>query len=90
MTDDEQVSLLHQLIREHFPHAPQTLAPELRFGPDLRGDSLSVIELVTAIETELHVRLPDAAAAAARTVGDLTALVRATARTRASGPAAPQ
>lgn len=66
---------VYQVIRRRYPFAPEVLRPEMGFGVDLAGDSLTFIELVGDIEVELGVRLPDEEAAAVRKIGELVDLV---------------
>lgn len=52
------------------------LSPDSRFAEDLGVDSLDFLQLVMAVEEATGLRLDDKAAAAARSVGDLLALLR--------------
>jgi len=51
------------------------MSPDSRFAEDLGVDSLDFLQLVMAVEEATGLRLDDKAAAAARSVGDLLALV---------------
>lgn len=66
---------VYRVIRGRYPFAPEILKPEMGFGVDLAGDSLTFIELVGDVEVQLGVRLQDEEAAAVRTIGELVALV---------------
>lgn len=52
------------------------LGPEASLVDDLGVDSLFFLSLVTSLEREFNVRLPDAEAARLRTVGQVTAAVQ--------------
>ena len=52
------------------------VSPDSRFAEDLEVDSLDFLQLVMAVEEATGLRLDDKAAAAARSVGELLALVR--------------
>jgi acyl carrier protein len=71
--EDEEILAV---IARTLDTAPERLEPQLRFDTDLGLDSLTVVEIVMAVEDATGLRFDDEEAAAATSVGDLLALVR--------------
>jgi len=63
------VVLLRELASEILAVSPTDVQEESRFREDLGADSLDLVELITAIEDRLHVRLPAGQLTEIRTVG---------------------
>jgi acyl carrier protein len=90
---DEQraamVALLRELASEILAVSPMDVQEESRFREDLGADSLDLVELITAIEDRLQVRLPPGQLTDIRTVGQaldaLEALPRDSSRQQAKG-----
>lgn len=68
LTDVEQKTLA--IITGYFKKHHGALDLDTRLREDLGADSLDLVELVFALEQELGVTIPDAAAAEIRTIGD--------------------
>ncbi len=81
MTGDDEGRVLAALATE-LGRPLEALRPELRFADDLGVDSLDFVRLVMVVEEATDLRLDDKAAAAARDIGALLALVQ---RTRLEG-----
>ena len=59
-----------KIIAEQFEVAAEKVTPTARFIEDLKADSLSVVELVLAIEEAFGIEIPDEDAEKIKTVGD--------------------
>jgi len=67
---------LDRIIAEIYLRSAETLTAEQKLDEDLGGDSLTVVELVMAIERKMDVKLPDRGIGKIKTVGELRELVR--------------
>lgn len=61
---------VRKIIAEQFEVAVDKVMPTARFIDDLKADSLSVVELVLAIEEAFNLEIPDEDAEKIKTVGD--------------------
>jgi acyl carrier protein len=68
------VDELKSLIHKNFDIAPETIDENAAFS-DYDLDSLTLAELMFAIDDELHVDIPDSAFADIRTLAQLAAVV---------------
>ncbi|MBK8085681.1 MAG: acyl carrier protein [Devosia sp.] len=66
--------IVRQAVADFTGRAPEALAAETRLDDPDMLDSLSKVAVITQVEAETGLRLPDDAAAAADTVGALVAL----------------
>ena len=62
--------LMRELASEILAVSPMEVQEESRFREDLGADSLDLVELITAVEDRLHVRLPTGQLTDIRTVGE--------------------
>ncbi|MCX4312585.1 MAG: acyl carrier protein [Clostridia bacterium] len=58
-------------LAEYFEIAPETITRDTSFADDLKADSLALMELMFALESETGVTLPDDIMENVKTVGDL-------------------
>ena len=65
------------ITQDHLGLEPGEIEPGKSFIDDLAADSLDVLELIIAIESEYAIEISDDESAAIRTVADATALVLA-------------
>lgn len=75
MNDDEILTGVREVAREHLGHAGE-LAPGMRLIEDLELDSIRLLTLAVEVENRFRVRLDEEDEAAIETVGDLVAAVR--------------
>ena len=70
MTRDEIVAGLAEILEEVAGVNPDDVAEEKSFTDDLDVDSLSMVEIATAVEDKFGVAIPDDELANIKTVGD--------------------
>ena len=83
---------LRGIVADLLGVGPEQLAPHVSLTDDLAADSLDLVEIALAIETELRIEIPQRAIEKVRTYGDLvqTALAHAEpAEVAAAEPSAP-
>ncbi|MEY8689068.1 MAG: acyl carrier protein [Leptothrix sp. (in: b-proteobacteria)] len=68
------IDQLKQLIHEQFDVAPDTIDPDAPFA-SYNLDSLTVAELMFAIDDQFHVEIPDSAATTVTTLRGLAELL---------------
>jgi len=71
---------VQKIVAEQFEVAVDKVTPTARFIDDLKADSLSVVELVLAIEEAFGLEIPDEDAEKIKTVGDAINYVKAHAK----------
>jgi len=71
---------VRKIVAEQFEVAVDKVTPTARFIDDLKADSLSVVELVLAIEEAFGLEIPDEDAEKIKTVGDAINYVKAHAK----------
>ena len=70
----DTIDHLKQLIHEQFDVDPKTIDPDAPFA-DYNLDSLTVAELLFAIEDHFHVHVPDSAATTVTTLRGLSSML---------------
>jgi acyl carrier protein len=73
-------SRVNTLVVEHLGVETRLLAPEANLLDDLGADSLDVVELVMAIESEFGIAVPDEEVENIRTIGDIVSYLGVHAR----------
>lgn len=76
MTQDSLQARLVQLAAARFKRDPSTLDPEADFFEQLGIDSFKAMELLSALENEFNVEIPDYELQGVTTLGALAALIR--------------
>lgn len=71
---------VRKIVAEQFEVAVDKVTPTARFIDDLKADSLSVVELVLAIEEAFGLEIPDEDAEKIKTVGDAINYVKSHAK----------
>jgi acyl carrier protein len=71
---------VQKIVAEQFEVSVDKVTPTARFIDDLKADSLSVVELVLAIEEAFGLEIPDEDAEKIKTVGDAINYVKAHAK----------
>ncbi len=74
-TTEEIQSGLAEILEEVAGVLPADATPEKSFTEDLDVDSLSMVEIATAVEDKFGVAIPDDELANIRTVGDATSFI---------------
>ena len=64
-------SRIRSIVSDQLGVATDEIRSESRIADDLGADSLDVVELVMQLEDEFDIEVPDDAAEAIRTVGDV-------------------
>lgn len=77
-TEIEQQIL--QVIARHFKVDAECLMTQATFEKDLKGDSLTIMELILALEKAFGIHVPDEQVGKLRTVGQLVEYVRCSIR----------
>jgi len=62
---------LRGIVADLLGVGPEQLAPHVSLTDDLAADSLDLVEIALAIETELRIEIPQRAIEKVRTYGDL-------------------
>ncbi len=70
MTREEVEKRFMELVAEEAGVAPEEVRLDQDFQDDLKMDSLSVVELLMAVQEEMGVYVPDEELESIRTVGD--------------------
>jgi acyl carrier protein len=76
MTEQEIDAKVKELICQQLEVSEDQLAPEASFVDDLKADSLAVVELVLALETEFNIEIPDEDTEKIRTVKDAITYIK--------------
>jgi acyl carrier protein len=66
-----------KIVAEQFEVSLDKVMPNSLFMDDLKADSLSVVELVLAVEEAFNLEIPDEDAEKIKTVGDVINYVKA-------------
>lgn len=66
-----------KLVADQFEVSVEKITPSSLFVEDLKADSLSVVELVLAVEEAFGLEIPDEHAEKIKTVGDVVNYVKA-------------
>jgi len=74
-TTEEILSGLAEILEEVAGVTPEDAPPEKSFTEDLDVDSLSMVEIATAVEDKFGVAIPDDELANIRTVGDAVSFI---------------
>jgi acyl carrier protein len=69
-----------KIVADQFEIAADKITMKSQFMDDLKADSLSVVELVLAIEEAFGLEIPDEDAEKIKTVGDVVNYVKARAK----------
>jgi acyl carrier protein len=69
-----------KIVAEQFEVAAEKITMKSLFMDDLKADSLSVVELVLAIEEAFNLEIPDEDAEKIKTVGDVVNYVKSRAK----------
>jgi acyl carrier protein len=69
-----------KIVAEQFEVPAEKITMKSLFMDDLKADSLSVVELVLAIEEAFNLEIPDEDAEKIKTVGDVVNYVKARAK----------
>ena len=69
-----------KIVAEQFEVPAEKITVKSLFMDDLKADSLSVVELVLAIEEAFNLEIPDEDAEKIKTVGDVVNYVKARAK----------
>jgi acyl carrier protein len=69
-----------KIVAEQFEVPAEKITMKALFMDDLKADSLSVVELVLAIEEAFNLEIPDEDAEKIKTVGDVVNYVKARAK----------
>jgi acyl carrier protein len=69
-----------KIVAEQFEVSPEKITMKSLFMDDLKADSLSVVELVLAIEEAFNLEIPDEDAEKIKTVGDVVNYVKSRAK----------
>ena len=75
MTAPSTVQRLIELAAQRFKLDPSALAPEADVFESLGVDSMQVLELLSELELEFDVEIPDYELRGARTFGDLARVI---------------
>ncbi len=65
-----------ELLANQFDMDPNDLSMETNIAVDLGADSLDVVELLTEIEDEFQIEIPDEEIENIKTIGDLTEYIQ--------------
>ncbi|MHC6179583.1 acyl carrier protein [Clostridium sp. JNZ X4-2] len=68
---------IQKLISEQLGIDSQEINLESSFVDDLGADSLDIVELIMALETEFDLEIPDEEAEKVKTVGDVVEYIKA-------------
>ncbi|HBC97703.1 MAG TPA: acyl carrier protein [Clostridium sp.] len=68
---------IQKIISEQLGIDPQEVKLESSFVDDLGADSLDVVELIMALETEFDLEIPDEEAEKVKTVGNVVDYIKA-------------
>lgn len=71
MTKDEIFEKVKKLIAERLAVSESKIVPEASFIEDLGADSLDTVELLTQLEQEFNITIPDEDAEKITTVGSV-------------------
>lgn len=74
-TTEEIHAGLAEILEEVAGVLPADVSPEKSFTDDLDVDSLSMVEIATAVEDKFGVAIPDEELANIKTVGDASAFI---------------
>ena len=75
MTNEEIFEKVKKLIAERLAVNESKIVPEASFIEDLGADSLDTVELLTQLESEFNITIPDEDAEKFQTVRDLVKYV---------------
>lgn len=67
----EQVNAIHAIIAEVTSVALEQVRPDAKFIEDLGADSLTIVELILALEERFDITIPDEVSDGCSTVGEL-------------------
>ena len=67
----DQANAVKAIIAEVVSVAPEQITPDAKFVDDLGADSLTIVELVLALEERLGITIPDEVPERCSTVGEL-------------------
>ena len=67
----EQVEAINKVIAEELSVAIQQVTPDTKFIEDLGADSLSIVELILALEERFNITIPDEISDRCTAVADL-------------------
>jgi acyl carrier protein len=73
---EQAIKILTDTLVGEFELDPARITPEARMREDLGLDSLDAVDLVVALEKQLHVQIPEDVARQMKTVGDIHAYLR--------------
>ncbi len=73
---EQAIQILKDTLVGEFELDPASITPEARMREDLGLDSLDAVDLVVALEKQLHVQIPEDVARQMKTVGDIHAYLR--------------
>lgn len=73
---DRAIQILQETLVSEFELDPASIKPEARMREDLGLDSLDAVDLIVALEKQLHVQIPEDLARQMKTVGDVHAYLR--------------
>ena len=76
MTKEELEAKVKELICEQLEVSQEQLKPAASFVDDLKADSLAVVELVLALETEFDIEIPDEDTEQIKTVKDAVGYIQ--------------
>lgn len=68
---------IQKIISEQLGIDSQEISLESSFVDDLGADSLDIVELIMALETEFDLEIPDEEAEKVKTVGDVVEYIKA-------------
>jgi acyl carrier protein len=68
---EHAIQVLQDTLVAEFEIDPASIKPEARMREDLGLDSLDAVDLIVALEKQLHVQIPEDLARQMRTVGDV-------------------
>jgi acyl carrier protein len=73
---EQAIKILTETLVGEFELDPARITPDARMREDLGLDSLDAVDLVVALEKQLHVQIPEDVARQMKTVGDIHAYLR--------------
>ena len=76
MSSEEVYDKVKEIIVEQLGVAETAITPEASFIDDLGADSLDIVELITALEEEFDLEIPDADAEKVVTVNDVVEYIK--------------